>query len=363
MTTRPDNPVNFELDLHEAVQWHAEGTPFFDLRSIAERSIVHISKDSLYVPGAPLNELDRVVIYCASGKRSAAEVTRLREMGIQHVYSLRGGVQAWREAGHDCVYANGLGTEHIERFQRQMALPQIGAQGQERLGRARVLLIGGGGLGAPAALYLAAAGVGTLGMVDDDQVERSNLHRQVLYTEADIGKPKTRAARDRLLAINPSLHFIPFAFRLNSESMGEVFHDWDLVIDGSDNFPTRYLVNEACLRFSLPLISGAATAFEGQVTVFDPAAHSDSPCYRCLYPEPPAVDQVRDCNSVGVLGTVPGLVAMLQATEGIKYLLGTGTPLLGRLLLIDAFAAQFRQLRVSKREGCICQSFIKAPRR
>lgn len=357
-----DNSNGLEADAAEVAGYVAAGAALFDLRSATERLTGGINGAQPY-QGEALAAEAACVLYCATGIRSLREAQRLRDAGHRCVVSLRGGLQAWQQQGFDWHQPAGLGPQGSERYARQMLLPEIGPQGQQRLCAARVLLIGGGGLGAPAALYLAAAGVGTLGMVDDDRVERSNLHRQVLYTEDDLGQLKTTAAEQRLKALNPGLKFNGFPIRLTTAQVDKVFTDWDLVIDGSDNFATRFLVNDACLARGWPLVSGAATAFEGQLGVFHPAA-GGQPCYRCLYPSAPAasIDPVRDCNSVGVLGTVPGLVAMLQATEAIKYLLGTGRPLLGRVLLIDTLNAGFRELTVAVRPGCACAAVSKSPR-
>jgi molybdopterin/thiamine biosynthesis adenylyltransferase/rhodanese-related sulfurtransferase len=363
MAPAKDNSHGLEADAAEVARLLAGGALLFDLRSSAERVSGGISGAQPYPPDKL--PLDRTcILYCASGARSLAEAERLRAGGYPLVLSLRGGLKAWQQQGLDWQQPGGLGPQGAERYARQMVLPQLGLQGQQRLRSARVLLIGGGGLGAPVALYLAAAGIGTLGMVDDDRVERSNLHRQVLYTEDDLGQLKTAVAERRLKALSPGLEFKGYSVRLNDDTVAEVFTDWDLVIDGSDNFPTRYLVNDACLVRGWPLVSGAATAFEGQLGLFH-ASLDGQPCYRCLYPhEPSAGDgQPRDCNSVGVLGTVPGLVAMLQATEAIKYLAKTGRPLLGRLLLVDALNTGFRELAIAPRPGCVCSPAPTAPRR
>lgn len=365
MVSQTDKPEvkDLEVSVKTAALWQAQGCRFLDVRGASERELAHIPNDDVYSTDAPPPEDEAAIVYCASGKRSARVVHQLRHEGYSRVYSLAGGMQAWQAAGHRCVLAGGLSEHDLGRYQRQMLLPQIGAQGQLRLKKARILLIGAGGLGSPAGLYLAAAGVGALGVVDNDTVELSNLHRQVLYTENDMGSLKTEVAQKRLLAVNPELELIGYPFRLNAETVDRVFQGWDLVIDGSDNFSTRYLVNDACLQRKLPLVSGAATAFEGQVSLFDPAGDDANPCYRCLYPSPPSGEQARDCNTVGVLGPVPGLVAMVMVTEALKYLLEIGQPLVGKLLLIDVLSSQFTTLGFGRRPECLCQGLAKEPRR
>jgi sulfur-carrier protein adenylyltransferase/sulfurtransferase len=243
-----------------------------------------------------------------------------------------------------------LSTNEIRRYSRHLLLPEVGTRGQRRLRAGRVLLVGAGGLGSPAALYLAAAGVGTLGLVDADTVSISNLQRQVLYSTRDVGDPKTRAAAERLRALNPEIQVREHAVSLASSNAFEILQDYDIIVDGSDNFPTRYLVNDACVLLGKADVYGSVYRFEGQVTVFD-ARHG--PCYRCLFPEPPPPEAVPSCAEGGVLGVLPGLVGTLQALEAIKLLLGVGDPLYGRLLLADGLTTQFRELRIGKDPGCV----------
>ena len=244
--------------------------------------------------------------------------------------------------------------DELRRYSRHLLLPEVGVAGQRALRRARVLLVGTGGLGAPAALYLAAAGVGTLGLVDFDTVDLSNLQRQVLYSTGDVGRPKLEAARARLEGLNPSIEIVPHEEHLGSENALGVLRGYDVVVDGTDNFPTRYLVNDACVLLGKPNVYGSIYRFEGQVSVFD-ARHG--PCYRCLYPEPPPADLVPSCAEAGVLGVLPGVVGALQATEAIKLIVGVGEPLVGRLLLYDASSMAFRELRLEKNPECVlCSS-------
>jgi sulfur-carrier protein adenylyltransferase/sulfurtransferase len=243
-----------------------------------------------------------------------------------------------------------LPRDELRRYSRHLLLPEVGVAGQKRLRRSKVLLVGAGGLGAPTALYLAAAGVGEIGLVDFDEIDLSNLQRQVLYTTADLGRPKLDAAKERLEALNPGVRVVPFRQRLTAENALEVVRPYDVVVDGTDNFPTRYLVNDACVLLGKPNVYGSIYRFEGQASVFDAAK---GPCYRCLYPEPPPPDLVPSCAEAGVLGVLPGLIGIIQATETIKLLLGTGEPLIGRLLLYDALAMRFRELKLRKNPTCV----------
>ena len=245
-----------------------------------------------------------------------------------------------------------LSREEIQRYSRHLIMPEVGMEGQLKLKRARVLTIGTGGLGAPLGLYLAAAGVGHLGLVDFDVVDSSNLQRQVTFTTADVGKPKSEAAKARLLALNPSIEIVSYETRLTSENALELFRDYDIIVDGTDNFPTRFLVNDACVLLGKPNVYGSIFRFEGQATVF---GYPGGPCYRCLYPEPPPPGLVPSCAEGGVLGVLPGIVGSIQAMETIKLILGAGEPLIGRLLLFDALAMRFRELKLKKNPDCaIC---------
>ena len=242
-----------------------------------------------------------------------------------------------------------LSKEEIQRYSRHLIMPEVGMEGQLKLKRARVLTIGTGGLGAPLGLYLAAAGVGHLGLVDFDVVDSSNLQRQVTFTTADVGKPKSEAAKARLSALNPAIEIVSYETRLTSDNALELFRDYDIIVDGTDNFPTRFLVNDACVLLGKPNVYGSIFRFEGQATVF---GYPGGPCYRCLYPEPPPPGLVPSCAEGGVLGVLPGIVGSIQAMETIKLILGTGEPLVGRLLLFDALAMRFRELKLRKNPDC-----------
>lgn len=297
-----------------------------------------------------------IVVYCAGGLRSALAARNLKEMGYTNVESLLGGFNSWKNLGYGFKLPRQLTQEQKIRYSRHTIMPNVGDAGQEKLLDARVLLIGAGGLGSPAAMYLAAAGVGALGIVDFDAVDLSNLHRQILHGTADIGRPKVESAADTLHEINPDVRVIGYQEALNSANALAIIKDYDLVLNGSDNFPTRYLVNDACHFLRKPLVDASIFMFEGQVTVYLPA-HPEAgveggPCYRCLYPDPPPPGETPSCAEAGVLGVLPGIVGSLQALEAIKLLVGIGEPLVGKLLLFDALDMSFRLLTVQKNASC-----------
>ncbi|MBW7881884.1 MAG: molybdopterin-synthase adenylyltransferase MoeB [Caldilineaceae bacterium] len=297
-----------------------------------------------------------VVLYCAGGVRSALAARNLKEMGYTNVSSLIGGFNGWKNAGYSFKIPTVLNDEQRIRYSRHTLLSEVGESGQVKLLESKVLLIGAGGLGSPAAMYLAAAGVGTLGIVDFDTVDISNLQRQILHGNKDVGRPKVESAADRIHDINPDVKVIPFREPLTSENALEIIRQFDIVLNGSDNFPTRYLVNDACRMLGRPLVDGSIFMFEGQVTVYLPDAPEygteGGPCYRCLYPEPPAPGEVPSCAEAGVLGVLPGIVGSIQAVEAIKLILGVGEPLVGRLLLIDTLDMSFRTLKVQRDPSC-----------
>ena len=300
-----------------------------------------------------------VMLICASGPRSLLAADDLVRLGYERVAVVAGGVDRWKHEGLPCVRPRGIDADGAERYARQMNLPEFGMQGQAKLADARVLLVGAGGLGSPAALYLAAAGIGTLGLVDDDRVERSNLHRQVLHRDDRIGSPKTDSARATLETLNPKIKVRTHQVRLDSSNVEDVFSDYQIIVDGSDNFPTRYLVNDACIRLGLPNVYGAVQRFEGQVSVF---AAGGRPCYRCLFTEPPDPDMAPSCSEAGVLGVVPGIIGSLQALEVIKLATGIGEPLIGRLLLFDARTTRMRELALGPDPECrYCADESKFP--
>ncbi len=294
-----------------------------------------------------------VVVMCAGGARSLFAARDLQELGYQDVYSLAGGFNSWKNAGLPVEVPRLLSQEERERYGRHLLVPEVGEEGQLKLLDSRVLLVGAGGLGSPAAFYLAAAGVGTLGLVDDDVVDRSNLQRQILHTDARVGKPKVDSARETLLALNPAIRVETWQQRLSAANVDEIFRGYDVVVDGSDNFPTRYLVNDACVKHAIPNVYGAIYRFEGQLSVFWPKYEKRrGPCYRCLFPEPPPPELAPSCAEAGVLGVLPGVIGTLEAVEAIKILLGKGNPLVGRLVLYDALQQRFTELKLERNPSC-----------
>ncbi len=303
-----------------------------------------------------IEDLDRnrdreIVVYCAGGTRSAFAARSLSEMGYANVTSMSGGFTGWKNAGLPWVLEPQLSGEQKIRYSRHLLLPQVGEAGQKKLLSAKVLLVGAGGLGSPTALYLAAAGVGTLGVVDPDVVDTTNLQRQILHRSSDAGVPKVDSAERAIRDLNPDVKVVKYQEFLTAENIMRVLDDgWGWVVDGCDNFQTRYLVNDACVFRKLPNIHGSIFQFEGQASVFAPVL--GGPCYRCLYPEPPPPGMAPSCGEAGVLGALPGIVGTLQAMETIKLILGQGEPLLGRLLQFDALQMKWRELKLRRDPSC-----------
>lgn len=335
-----------------------EGAAFklVDVRETEEHAEGHLP-GALHIPRgfleprveAQIRREEPVILYCAGGTRSALAAQTLLAMGYQDVRSLAGGYSRWTDAALPVEKPKGLTSAQRARYRRHLSLPEVGEAGQAKLLAAKVLLLGAGGLGSPAALYLAAAGVGTLGLIDSDVVEVSNLQRQVLHTTDRAGMPKTESAELALRALNPDVRVRKFQERLSAENVLRILDGFDLVIDGGDNFPTRYLLNDACLIANVPCVHGSVFRFEGQVTTFVPR---EGPCYRCLYPNPPPPELAPSCAEAGVLGVLPGIIGLLQANEALKLLLGQGEPLAGRLLTFDALATQFVELKVRRDPAC-----------
>jgi len=324
----------------------AQGSPAGALRIV--RGFLELSVEE-EVP-----DLARPVLtLCAGGLRSLFAAHDLRELGYRDVRSIAGGFGAWKRAGLPVEVPRVLDQEQRERYGRHLAIPEVGEAGQVRLLESKVLLVGAGGLGSPAALYLAAAGVGTLGIVDDDVVDRSNLQRQVLHADARVGQPKVDSARQTLEALNPAVRVVPHRVRLDRTNVEQILAGHDVVVDGADNFPTRYLVNDACVKLRLPNVHASVYRFEGQLSVFWPARPTAAgPCYRCLYPEPPPPELAPSCAEAGVLGVLPGVMGLLQAVETIKLLVGVGQPLVGRLLQYDALSQRFTSLKLERDPDC-----------
>jgi sulfur-carrier protein adenylyltransferase/sulfurtransferase len=297
-----------------------------------------------------LADKDRpVVVFCAAGNRSAFAAETLEQLGYRDVASMTGGFDRWKNEGRTWVTPSVLNPEQRNRYHRHLLLPEIGEAGQQRLLESKVLLLGAGGLGSPAALYLAAAGVGTLGVVDMDVVDSSNLQRQILHNVDRLGERKVDSAKKTLTQLNPDVDVVTYDVRLGADNVLEIIDGYDVVVDGTDNFPTRYLLNDASLLARVPVVHGSIFRFEGQVTVFQPY---EGPCYRCLLPEPPPPELAPSCAEAGVLGVLPGIVGSIQALEAIKVVLHLGDPLVGRLLAYDALEESFRTFKVRRDPAC-----------
>ncbi len=347
----------------DVASWLAEGAVFIDVREDHERASGQAAgargvakKQLLAEPERHLPGRDApVVLICQMGGRSMDAARALEAAGYTRLASVEGGTQRWQDEGRLMVRPD-MSAETIdfnERYSRHLLLPEVGVEGQRRLEGSRVLMIGAGGLGSPAAFYLAAAGVGHLRIADDDVVDRSNLQRQILHTEARIGEPKVASAQATLGALNPRTQVEAVQVRVTSDNIERLLDGVDVVLDGADNFPVRYLLNDACVKLGIPLVYGAVQRFEGQVSVFDAGRHrGELPCYRCLFPEPPPPEFAPNCAEAGVLGVLPGVIGLLQATEVVKLLLGIGDSLAGRLLQFDALSMRFRETRLRHDPDC-----------
>jgi molybdopterin/thiamine biosynthesis adenylyltransferase/rhodanese-related sulfurtransferase len=313
---------------------------------------VHVSRGNLEsrIEQVVPDRSRQIVLYCAAGARSAFAAKSLEELGYEHVSSLSGGFTDWKRNGFPVQLPRTLDGEKRKRYSRHLLIPEVGVEGQLKLLDSRVLLIGAGGLGSPASLYLAAAGVGRIGIVDDDRVDESNLQRQIAHSTERLGEWKAESAKRTLEALNPDVEVIPYLERLTSENVERILDDgWDVIVDGADNFPTRYLVNDAAVWHDIPLVHGSIYRFEGQVTVFKP---HEGPCYRCLFPQPPPPELAPSCAEGGVLGVLPGIVGSLQASEALKLCLGIGESLAGRLLLFDALTTEFSEVTLRRDPNC-----------
>jgi molybdopterin/thiamine biosynthesis adenylyltransferase/rhodanese-related sulfurtransferase len=333
------------VDVREGEEYERERIP----------GAVHVPRGYLEsrIEGAVRDRDAHVVLYCASGNRSALAADTLQQLlGYSNVESMTGGITLWKDRGYETEVPKTLTKEQRDRYSRHLLLPEVGVEGQQKLLDAKVLLLGAGGLGSPAALYLAAAGVGTLGIVDDDEVDLSNLQRQVIHTTDRIGVPKVDSAEETINAINPDVDVVKHPVRLDASNVIELIEPYDIVVDGLDNFPTRYLLNDASVRLRKPVVSASILGFDGQLSVFQPY---EGPCYRCLYPVPPPAELAPSCGANGVLGVLPGTMGLLQATEVVKLVLDQGEPLVGRLLLYEALGATFTELKVRRDPECpIC---------
>jgi molybdopterin/thiamine biosynthesis adenylyltransferase/rhodanese-related sulfurtransferase len=333
------------VDVREPHEWdeaHLAGAKLAPMATVTER-IAELAPD----------RSQRVLLLCRVGNRSArAADTLTGELGYENVASIAGGIEAWRDAGLPVVEAEGLTPDQRMRYSRHTLLPEVGVEGQLKLLDSKVLLIGAGGLGAPSAFYLAAAGIGTLGLVDDDVVDESNLQRQVIHNTERVGMPKTESARLSIQALNPDVEVVEHRARLDGDNIIDIIGDYDILVDGADNFPTRYLLNDAAVRLRKPVVSASILAFDGQISTFVPF---EGPCYRCLYPVPPPPEMAPSCGAAGVLGVMAGVMGLLQANEVIKLAAGIGEPLVGRLLLYDSLGTRFTELKVKRDPDCpIC---------
>jgi len=347
-----------EVDTAEAAEIRGQpGAVVLDVREPEEYEqgaipgAVHIPRGTLEgsVESRLTDKSAPVVIHCASGVRSAFAAKTLTDMGYENVVSMVGGFNKWKDEGRDWRAPQVLTPEQRNRYQRHLLLPEVGVEGQQKLLGAKVLLLGAGGLGSPAALYLAAAGVGTLGIVDMDVVDESNLQRQILHNVDRLGERKVDSAKKALTALNPDVNVVTHDVRLGADNVLEILAGYDVVVDGADNFPVRYLLNDAALKLEIPVVHGSIFRFEGQVTVFKP---HDGPCYRCFLPEPPPAELAPSCAEAGVLGVLPGIVGSIQALEAIKLILDVGDDLSGRLLAYDSLEQSFRTFKVLRDPAC-----------
>src|ERR671916_1288248 len=333
------------VDVRESEEWDRGHVP----------GAVHVPRGYLEsrIDGAVADRDARVILYCASGQRSALAANTLsQQLGYTNVASMTGGITLWKDRGYKVDVPKVLSTEQKERYGRHLLLPEIGQEGQAKLLGAKVLLLGAGGLRAPTAPHPPPRGRGTLGIVDDDDVDLSNLQRQVIHTTDDIGTPKVDSAERAIHAINPDVEVVKYATRLDASNIMDIIPGYDVIVDGVDNFPTRYLLNDATVRLDIPVVSASILGFDGQLSVFKP---HDGPCYRCLYPTPPPAELAPSCGANGVLGVLPGTMGLLQATEVVKLVTGIGEPLIGRLLLYEALSASFTELKVRRDPNCpIC---------
>jgi sulfur-carrier protein adenylyltransferase/sulfurtransferase len=341
--------------VHELI---GNGVAIVDVRETEEFATGHLP-GARHVPrgylesrieGIVPDRAQRVILYCASGNRSAlAAHTLANDLGYEQVESMTGGITLWKDRGYEVDVPKTMSAEQRDRYSRHILIPEIGESGQRKLLEARVLLLGAGGLGSPTALYLAAAGVGTIGIVDNDAVDLSNLQRQVIHNTQRIGVPKVDSAEEAIKALNPDVEVVKYQTRLDSSNIIEIISGWDIVVDGADNFPTRYLLNDASVRLQIPVVSASILGFDGQLSVFKPY---EGPCYRCLFPVPPPAELAPSCGANGVLGVLPGTMGLLQATEVIKLIVGAGDPAIGRLLLYDALAATLTEVKVRRDPEC-----------
>jgi molybdopterin/thiamine biosynthesis adenylyltransferase/rhodanese-related sulfurtransferase len=350
-----------EVDPAEVNELIDEGVALLDVRETEEFAAGHLpgarhvprSYLEMRIEGVVADRDAHIILYCQSGNRSAwAARTLTEDLGYTNVSSMRGGITLWKDRGYEVEVPRALSPEQRERYSRHLLIPEIGVEGQQKLLDAKVLLLGAGGLGSPTALYLAAAGVGTLGIVDDDDVDLSNLQRQVIHSTQRVGIPKVDSAEESIHALNPEVKVVKYPVRIDASNIMEIIEGYDVIVDGVDNFPTRYLLNDATVRLKIPVVSASILGFDGQLSVFKPY---EGPCYRCLFREPPPAELAPSCGANGVLGVLPGTMGLLQATEVVKLILDIGEPAIGRLLLYDALGATLTEVKVHRDPDCpIC---------
>jgi len=367
-----------EVSVAEAASLACPERPLIDMREDRER-LVGMPRGAVIMKAEELLEQCRRTgrdrdpggyLLCAEGLRSLDAVRALRAAGFSGFRSVAGGFRAWQDAGLPVGYPDGFDATSAQRYARHLVMPQVGAEGQRKLMRSSILLAGMGGLNAPAALYLAAAGVGRLGLVDPDRVERSNLQRQIVHAESTLGHNKARSAQLRVRDLNPDVETVIVEQRIDADNASDLVAGWDIVIDGTDNFPARYALNSACVQLGVPLVYGAVMRFQGQVSVFWPSrpqplagsAPGPAPCFSCMLPKPPAAADTPSCAEAGVLGVLPGIVGTLQASEALKLALGIGQPLIGRLLMLDALNLEFREARIASDPACAVCSVTSSSR-
>lgn len=346
-----------EIDIQQAEQLRREGATIVDIRELDEveqgmvDGAVHIPRGFLEsrIEQVAADRESPVIVYCAGGARSVFGAKAIEDLGYSDVSSLIGGFTSWKGASLPWSVPATFSAEQRRRYSRHFMLPEVGEDGQQKLLDSKVLLIGAGGLGSPAGLYLAAAGIGTIGIVDDDVVDDSNLQRQIIHTTDRIGIPKVESARQAIEAMNPDVKVVPYETRLSKDNVLEIFQEYDVIVDGTDNFSSRYLINDATVLLEKPNVHGSIFRFEGQSTVF---YSPHGPCYRCLFPDPPPPELAPNCAEAGVLGVLPGIIGTIQATETIKLLLDIGTPLVGKLLNYDSLEQEFRELKLDKDPSC-----------
>jgi molybdopterin/thiamine biosynthesis adenylyltransferase/rhodanese-related sulfurtransferase len=350
-----------EVTPQEAQTLRTQGALLVDVREADEvangspKDALRLSKGylELRIEDAVPDANQTVLVMCAGGVRSLFAAESLKSMGYADVRSVAGGFNRWKNDGLDFEIPRALDAVARERYSRHILLPEVGEKGQVKLLESKVLLVGAGGLGSPAAYYLAAAGVGTLGVVDHDVVDRSNLQRQILHTEARIGTPKVASARESLESLNPDVKVVGYQTHIDASNVEEILSAYDVVVDGTDNLATRYLINDACVKLGIPNVHAAVYRFEGQITVFWPGyTKHRGGCYRCMFPEPPPPGFAPSCSEIGVLGVLPGVMGLLQAVEALKILLGIGEPLVGKMMYYDALGARFSEFKLNRNTQC-----------